>query len=62
MLKKKFLKRIMILLCCLIIIGILYVFPSSTSTEEDVDFIRKEDQDIIYLIDNWVFVLKLILM
>lgn len=52
MLKKKFLKRIMILLCCLVIIGILYIFPSYNSTEEDVDFIKKEDQDIIYLIDN----------
>lgn len=42
----------MILMCCLFIIAILYVFPNSKSTEEDVDFIRKEDQDIIYLIDN----------
>ena len=52
MLQKKLFKRIMILMCCLFIIAILYVFPNSKSTEEDVDFIRKEDQDIIYLIDN----------
>lgn len=58
MLKKKLIKRIMILVCCLFIIGILYVFPSSTSTEEDVDFIRKEDQDIIYLIDENNFVAR----
>lgn len=42
----------MILLCCLLIVGIIYIFPSTTDTEEDVDFIKQEDQDIIYLIDN----------
>lgn len=52
MLEKKVYKRIMILLCCLLIIGIIYIFPNSNDTEEDVDFIKKEDQDIIYLIDN----------
>ena len=52
MLKKKFLKRIMIALCCLLIIGILYIFPNNKSTENDVDFIKKEDQDVIYLLDN----------
>lgn len=52
MLEKKVYKRIMILLCCLLIVGILYIFPGSNDTEEDVDFIKKEEQDIIYLIDN----------
>jgi len=52
MLKRKVLKRLMILLCCLLIVGIIYIFPSTTDTEEDVDFIKQEDQDIIYLIDN----------
>lgn len=52
MLERKVIKRIMILLCCLLIVGIIYIFPATTDTEEDVDFIKKEDQDIIYLIDN----------
>ena len=52
MLERKVIKRIMILLCCLLIVGIIYIFPSTSDTEEDVDFIKKEDQDIIYLIDN----------
>lgn len=52
MLKRKVLKRLMILFCCLLIVGIIYIFPSTTDTEEDVDFIKQEDQDIIYLVDN----------
>ena len=52
MLERKVIKRIMILLCCLLIVGIIYIFPTTTDTEEDVDFIKNEDQDIIYLIDN----------
>jgi len=52
MLKRKVMKRLMILLCCLLIIGIIYIFPTTTETEEDVDFIKKDEQDIIYLIDN----------
>ena len=52
MLKKKLLKRIMILFCCLLIIGIVYIFASTKDTEEDVSFIKSEDQDVIFLIDN----------
>jgi len=52
MLKRKVLKRISILLCCLLIIGIIYIFPSTKDTEKDVSFIKQEDTDVIYLIDN----------
>jgi len=52
MLKRKVLKRISILLCCLLIIGIIYIFPSTNDTEEDVSYIKKDDTDVIYLIDN----------
>lgn len=52
MLKRKVLKRISILLCCLLIVGIIYIFPETTDKDEDVDFIKKNEQDIIYLIDN----------
>lgn len=52
MLKRKVLKRISILLCCLLIIGIIYIFPSTDDTEDEVSFIKKDDTDVIYLIDN----------
>lgn len=52
MLERKVLKRIMILLCCMLIVGIIYIFPATTDTEEDVDFIKKDEQDVIYLIDS----------
>lgn len=56
MLKRKVLKRLMILFCCLLIIGIIYIFPSTTDTEKDVNFIKQSDEDIIYLIDNSSYV------
>jgi len=58
MLKRKVLKRLMILFCCLLIVGIIYIFPATTDTEEDVDFIKQEDQDIIYLVDNYDYVAR----
>lgn len=52
MLKKSALKKIIISLSCLIILGILYIFPDKS--ESINAYIKKKDKEtnIIYLIDN----------